>query len=472
MHTQDAPRVRLAGLTELRARWLTVVAVLVAVVALSVTVTVVVGRNTPLDFYVYYMAGHLAAHGQNAYRISGSAWDQLARELAIGRYTAPYRYPPYTAALVRLLLPLGPRVAMIVWEVLSALALLAGAWLVGCALGGRCRVPLALGALVFFVPIYNMLGDGQVDGLAFFFLCLALWGLTRDRDLPLGVGVAVAAALKLTPALLIVYLLWRRRWRAAVTALAALVVLSLATLPLVGPQWFSDYGRQAVALTEPQKIALTPQNQTALGVAGRLLLEPTTWSWRVWSNVGVARIARALSVSFALALVGATAVVLWPRRRLRPARADGGGERRLGVGRERAAPQRLAVEEQLGFGMVVAASLVIGPFTFYHQFVWLLLVLLVLADRFVAARQWRAFALVVGLVLAIDLNELLWIGGSSATVQRFWEWPYRLVITSGLWRSLSLPFVAAVVAWALSLALVIAGRRRRAGDSRLVERRS
>jgi hypothetical protein len=443
----------------------------VAAVALSVTVAVVVSRDTPLDFYVYYMAGHLAAHGQNAYQISGTAWGHVAHVLAITHYTAPYRYPPYTAAFVRLLLPLGPHGAMIVWEVLSALALLAGAWLVGRALGGRYGVPLALGALVLFVPAYNVLGDGQVDGIAFFFLSLALWGLVRDRDLPLGVGVAVAAALKLTPALLIVYLLWRRRWRAAVAALAVLAVLSLATLPLVGPHWFLDYGRQAVALTAPQKIALTPQNQTALGVVARLLLEPATWTWQTWANVGPVRIARMVSFWFAFALIGATAAVLWPRRRRLRAAARGGGDGRLDAVPPRAARQRLAIEERLGFGMVVAASLVIGPFTFYHQFVWLLLVLLVLADRFLASRQWRALALVVGLVLVIDLNELLWIGASTAIGQRFWEWPYHLLIATGLWRTLSLPFLATLTAWGLSLALVIAGRRRREAGSNLAERR-
>jgi hypothetical protein len=472
MSTEQAGQVRSAGPTAPHLRWLTVVAASAAAVTLSVTVAVVVSRDTPLDFYVYYMAGHLAAQGQNAYQISGPAWDHLAHVLAITHYTAPYRYPPYTAAFVRLLLPLGPHGAMIVWEILSALALLAGAWLVGRALGGRYGVPLALGALVLFVPAYNMLGDGQVDGLAFFFLSLALWGLVRDRDLPLGVGVAVAAALKLTPALLIIYLLWRRRWRAAVIAFAVLAVLSFAALPLVGPHWFVDYGRQAITLTEPQKIALTPQNQTALGVVARLLLDPTTWTWQTWSNVGPVRIARTVSFLFALVLVGATAAVLWPRRRRLRTAAHGGGDHRPESGQPRAVRQRLAIEERLGFGMVVAASLVIGPFTFYHQFVWLLLVLLVLADRFLASRQWRALALVVGLVLVIDLNELLWIGASTAMGQRFWEWPYRLLIATGLWRTLSLPFVATLTAWGLSLALVVAGRRRRDGDSRLAERRS
>jgi hypothetical protein len=61
----------------------------------------------------------------------------------------------------------------------------------------------------------------------------------------------------------------------------------------------------------------------------------------------------------------------------------------LDTGPVRAAPQRLAAEEQLGFGMVVA-------------------------DRFVATKQWRALALVAVLVLAVDLNELLLAGSTRA----------------------------------------------------------
>jgi len=465
MKTQVHRQARLTRMIRPHVRWLTGAALLTALAALSITVVLVVRRDSPLDFYVYYMAGHLAAHGQSAYQIGAPAWERLAHSLAIAHYTAPYRYPPYTAALSRTLVPLGPRDAMIAWELLSGLALIGGAWLVGSALGGRHGVPLALAALVLFVPVYNVLGDGQIDGLAFFFLCLALWGLVRGRDLPLGVGVAMAAALKLTPALLLVYLLWRRRWRAALIAAAALVALTLLTLPITGPQWFADYGRQVVGLTEPQRIALTPQNQTALGVAGRLVLEPTTWSWRVWADVGPVRVLRGVSALFAVALFVAMAALLWPRRRLQTSHS---GARE----RPRATPRSEAAEEQLGFGMVVAASLVVGPFTFYHQFVWLLPVLLVLAGRFAGARQWRALALVVLLHVAVNVNELLWIGASWAPVQRVWAWPSRVFVDSGLWRTLSLPFLAAMSAWALSFVLVTAGRRQRDRDAALLESRS
>ena len=44
----------------------------------------------------------------------------------------------------------------------------------------------------------------------------------------------------------------------------------------------------------------------------------------------------------------------------------------------------------LGFGMVLAATLVIGPFTWYHQFVWLLIPLMTLACRYIQGAAGRA----------------------------------------------------------------------------------
>lgn len=456
------------------------IAVVLVVVALTTTVAIVIYRNSPLDFYVYYIAGALAAHGHSAYVVTGAAWDNTARVLGITHYTSPYRYPPYTAAAVRLLVPLGPFRAMVVWEVISAAALFAGAWLLGKALGGGIKIPLTLLVLVFFVPIYNMLADGQVDGLVFFFLALAFWGLVRKHDLALGSGVAVGAALKLVPVILIGYLVWRRRWRAALIAVAVLAGLTLLSWPLTGLGTFGDYVQHAFALTASQQIALSPQNQTAQGVAGRLLLKSATWSWTTWANTGRVRLVRTLANVFAVVLVVATAVLLWPRRwwRGRWLAAIGARVRALVGARHSAAGESASAlslaganagagEDELGFGMVIAASLVIGPFTFYHEFVWLLILLLIIGNRLLVGRRWRLLTLVGVLILAIDLNELVWVGALWAGLfNNFWEWPYHMLASVGLWRILSLPFAATLVAWSMAFAMVIADRRRAALKSR------
>ncbi len=406
-----------------RTKAITTAALLATCLAFGVWLAFAVQHNSPVDFYVYYTAGALARAGHSFYAISTPEWVKAARALGVTHITWPYRYPPYTAALASLLVPLGPRAAMITWGAANAAALVAGAVVLGIALGGGWRVPLALAVLLFFGPAYHTLLDGQVNGLVFLSLAVAFWGLARGRDLPLGVGIAFAAALKLTPVALLAYLAWRRRWRALLVAVAILGVLTAATLPVTGPSDYVQYAQRAYALTDPQHVNPSGANQSATGALGRLLLPSAT---KVDSG-SATRTVQLLAQVFAAALLAATAIVTWPRRR-----ADDGRPGR------RAATD----DELLGFGMVVAATLVIGSFTWYHQFTWLLIPLLLIACRLIAARRWWLVAALGVLVLGMGANELLWIRLHS------------VVIESGFYRGLSLPFAAAIVVWAVAAAMI------------------
>jgi alpha-1,2-mannosyltransferase len=391
----------------------------VLVSALAAWLAIIVVTNSPLDFYVYYMAGALLHRGQSPYVISETAWRGLASELHVSHFSWPYRYPPFTAALGRALSPLGPHGAMIVWETANAIGFVAGAWLVGLALGGGWRLVLALGTTLFCGPVYHTLLDGQVNGLAFVFLALAFWGVMRRRAAAGGIGVAAAAALKLTPIALMAYFFWRRSWRTALASLAALAAMVVLFVPLVSLHGFGDYMAHAFLLTDPQRINLSPQNQSLTAVVGRLLLPQTTWASTERTTV-----VHIVAIVFAAVLAVATAAVLWPRRRA-----------------ARAGPAAAEVEG-LGFGMVIAATLVVGPFTYYHQFAWLLIPLLLIADRLIRARRWLPLALLGVLLLAVDANELLWKMTQVA------------MLDSGVWRLLSLPFLFAMVIWATCAVMV------------------
>ena len=253
----------------------------------------------------------------------------------------------------------------------------------------------------------------------------------------------------------------RRRWRAAFIALAALAVLTLACLPLTGSRSFIDYGPRAFALTAPQRIDVSPQNQTAEGALGRLLVSKSSWTRAEFAALWRARLVRDASAAFAAALVMVTAGVLWPRRARRAPADDLAAPRRGRDGRPAAQTDTSPREDQLGFGLVLAVSLVIGPFTFFHQFLWLLVLLLVIADRLIAARRWVLLALLVSLVLAVDLNELVWVGALwVGAFHHVWVWPYREMVAAGLWRALSVPFLVTVALWAAGCAMVVAGRLR------------
>lgn len=419
-------------------------ALLIASVVLGLWLVIAIRSNAPVDFYVYYMAGSLARHGHSFYAVSQSFWNYTASSLGIAHFTWPYRYPPYTAALAGTLTHLGSHWAMVAWVVANAVALLGGAVLLGLALGDRWGVTLALVALVCFGPVYHTLYDGQVNGLVFLALATAFWGLARGRDVPAGAGIAVAAALKLTPIALIGYLAWRRRWRALVVAIAALGVLTVATFPITGFKLYAQYADRAYALTDPQHINPSGANQSGTGVFARLLLPSSSKA----TSGEVPERVRILATAFTAVLMASTAVVAWPRRRRRPHAGPGRDDPSFAPG-DAGGRRPASFEELLGFGMVIAATLVIGPFTWYHQFTWLLILLVTIADRLLMQRRWWLLAFLGLLIVGVDANEILW-----AVLRRF-------AISSGLYRGLSLPFATAIVAWAVATAMILAERRRR-----------
>ena len=391
------------------ARW-GAVALAVLVVSFALNVTAFTVFDSPVDFYVYYMAGEILHDDVGPYDVTDAGWDRLADRLGIENYTRPYRYPPYTAAIGRAMGPLGPHTAAVVWEVANALAFIAGAWLLGSALGGGRRLALSLGLMLVWAPAYHTLLDGQVSGLVFVCLAAAVWGLLRGREAVAGTATALAAALKLTPFVLIPYLAWRRRWRATLWALAALVVVTVLTLPLAPWHQFTDYAANAYELTDPQRINLSPQNQSFTAVAGRALLESTTWE-----SGGRADVVRGLAVAFALLIVAVTAFVVWPRRRF-----PGGGGRL----------------DALGYGMVIAGSLMVGTFTYFHQFSWLFVPLLLVVDRLIASRRWTLLTLLLALVVAAGINEVVWL-------------LFRYTLYNGVvWRVMDAPFLLAATLWA------------------------
>jgi len=384
-------------------RWLLVAAL---VVLYAGWLTYVITTDRPLDFYVYYMAAETIARGDSPYTISDPAWDALASDLGITNYTRPYRYPPYTAALLTLFRPLGPRGTMVVWVIANATAMIGGAWLLGRALGGGWWLPASLAALLLFVPPLATLMAGQVNGLLFLCLALALWSLTRQREGWLGVGLALGTALKVIPLALVLYLFWRRRWRAGLIAAGVLLALTLACLPVVGWESLADYGRNAIFLGRPDVVYTSPTNQTITAALGRAVPAAPTLVLAGGRWLG-------------LLLVVMTAVLCWP---------VGDAVRWM----------------PLEFGLIVAALQLIPPFTWYHQLVLLLIPLLVVAERLWAARQWGWLGLLATLFALTDLHGLAW--------HHLAGWPWLT----------SFPFLLGLTLWGMLAWLVVRRKRRRA----------
>jgi hypothetical protein len=97
------------------------------------------------------------------------------------------------------------------------------------ATGARQRAAIVLAALAlsarFFVDNLRL---GQINLIVMFLAVLGAWWVLRGRGILGGASVALAAALKFMPAVLVLWFLLRRQWRAAAAfavALAAFVAL-------------------------------------------------------------------------------------------------------------------------------------------------------------------------------------------------------------------------------------------------------
>jgi hypothetical protein len=399
-------------------RWL-----LVAVLGILYTgwIGYVIGQDKPLDFYVYYLAAGAFLRGQNAYEISDPAWDNLAVEMGVTNYTRPYRYPPLTAELVAPLAFLPPRAAAALWLALSAVATIVGAWWLALALETPYRWALALGGLLLFVPPLTTLHAGQVNLFLLASLTLALWAFARRKPVWLGIGLGVGTSLKVIPLALVGYLLWRRQWRAFLTAVLIIVTLLLAAVPLVGWDGLVSYGQKAVLLGEPGRLFQQATNQTFNGFFGRLLAQ----SSEGWYLTNDPALAHTLTTAASLMLIIATAAVCWPV-----------GNSPVGRG--------LPTESffQLEFALILTALQLIPPFTWYHQLVLLLIPFVVLAREALHARglRWMLVPLAVGYVVT-DLHGLLWHHLEGLTLMQ------------------STPFYTMLILWGL-LAGLIVGRKR------------
>lgn len=145
---------------------------------------------------------------------------------------APYIYPPLLAILLIPFTFLTCHTALVVWEWIN-LAL----WLVLLVLLlrylPRHRV-LLLPLGLFFIPLWSAFFYGQINEIIVLGVLVALWFIERQHPRAGGVVLGVLTAIKLFPALLIVYFIVRRQWQVGIAAGLTLVASGLAMVAVVG----------------------------------------------------------------------------------------------------------------------------------------------------------------------------------------------------------------------------------------------
>jgi alpha-1,2-mannosyltransferase len=212
-------------------------------------------------------------------------------------------HPPASLLLVGPVALLPIPLAAVVWDMVLLGAVAATVAVALHELGARptpWRLAILLGLLVCWPPLLDTLLEAQIDPVLLL-LCTLAWRWERRGRLGwAGVAVGVAAALRLFPALAVVYFVARHEWRAVAGASAAFVVTEALALPLVGVEGFVDYATRAL-----------PGTQAQFGdTADNLSL----WGWAVQLAPGAAR---PLALALVAGMVGVLVLVTVHRRRRR-----------------------------------------------------------------------------------------------------------------------------------------------------------
>ena len=269
----------------------------------------------PLDLVVYRTAGRSVLGGWALY---GPSF------LVHSGGHLPFTYPPFAALVMSplALVPLGADYAL--WSAVCVVTLWAlvrisfRELLLRAADRWRSLAAAALtAAALLTVPVAEHLTLGQV-GIPLTLMCVADVAATRTRW-PRGLLVGLAAAVKLTPALFVIYFLLTRQWRAAATAAATTAgcwLLAALALSADTRRYFLD----RVGFDPARAGAVTEvANQSLWGTAHRWLGSGGQVPWLVASFLvaafGLYRAwlaQRAADPLAAAALVGLTTLLVSP----------------------------------------------------------------------------------------------------------------------------------------------------------------
>jgi alpha-1,2-mannosyltransferase len=232
-----------------------------------------------------------------------------------------FTYPPFGALLLTPLGVLPTPVGYVLITVATLAAVALTTWWLTAAFPYRWFAwGVALPLVLVIEPIRTTLSFGQINMLLVaLILADLLVGLPKNQKWA-GVGIGLGAAIKLTPALFIVYLFLSRRTRAAVTATATTAGATLLGA-LIAPDATRDYWLSA--LWDTSRVGRTDytSNQSINGMLSRLFSpeKPPTALWVVialaFAVVGLWRAtvaARAGDEITGMALTGLTAGLISP----------------------------------------------------------------------------------------------------------------------------------------------------------------
>lgn len=314
------------------------------------------------------------------YLAGGEAWwsgtDLYGEDFTAPR-DLPFTYPPFAAMLFSGLSPLPLPIVTLLWTATGIMLFTAACHT--AALRSGAALPWAgfgLAAVCLVLePLRGGLDLGQIN--------MVLIGLVAVDCLlprtpwPRGLLVGIAAAIKLTPAIFVLYFLSRRQWRPAITAVGTFLAcgaLGWALAPGQSRQFWFD------AMLDPQRVGglAYSANQSLRGLLFRLSVPEPVW------------------LVLCLVVLAGTLVLL-PRLR----------------------------DDLTAVVAVAVAGLLISPVSWSHHWLWAAPALLLLRGR---------VRIAVAAVFALGPHWLLPTAGDR---ELEWTWWQHLIGNSYVWLGLA-----------------------------------
>ena len=331
-----------------------VIFVITGAVNLAVYSSDLIDHQQPVDFELNWVGAHRLVDREPLYDRAASQRDGFELigpgrfDFSNGATYASYIGSPATALLYVPFVPFDHDPAADLYRGVQVLLMAAAIVITAFALPRRSRLPAVLvgaGALLWGYPFAESIGLGQVDGFIMVALAIAIWASVRDQWRVVGAALGIATLLKISPGLLLVYLVLRGRRTvilpAIISAAGLLAVATIVGRPGDTVKWVTD------VLPEVSKGGLLVNNQSIPAWVARLFGSNLNWL-SLDTDLGAWRF-----LAFLVMAAGLAAVFLVRRRRpLVP----------------------------LELGAVILVALLAGPVTWDHYPTWAVLTLVLMAD--------------------------------------------------------------------------------------------
>ena len=328
------------------------------------------GRSI-LDYKLWYDTGKHVLAGDEIFFLRSGKYD--------------FMYPPSCALFLATASLLGQAGLILLLVAINSAAWFSSARLAAVLANGHRFVNnvwlFLIPSLLVIVYIWSSYHLGQPSLVLLALMLGAFVALRAKREVSAGALIALAAAIKAFPVIAIIYLIYRRYWKAALSVVVTLTFLLLILpAPLRGferawrdlEKWSSGMLKyDAATVAQRPMRSYTWKNQSLVSVTNRLLRHvdadaasaPHTPIYVNLADLKF-RTVNAIIISVALAL-GILFITVMPQRGMRTAESD-------------------AIE----FALLLLIMLMITPLSFGYFFSWLMLPFAVITQRVLAGKGW------------------------------------------------------------------------------------